>query len=232
MRFATVQHWASAVITAGVIVSSAASAQVSSRPGNVDQHRVLAEAHTGENWMVNGGSFGSQHFSPLKQINDKNVGKLGLAWSLDIDSPMGMATEPIVVDGTIYVSAIARSGLCHRCGVRATCCGDSIRTCASSAMRNSATARTNRGVAVWEGKVFVGTGDCRMHRARCGLGQATVGIARLRRYRQPASPEHRGWAAGRCTSATTDRTPACAARWSPSMPNTGQARVAVLECSG
>ena len=29
-------------------------------------------------------------------------------------------------------------------------------------MRNSWAARTNRGVAVWEGKVFIGTGDCRV----------------------------------------------------------------------
>ena len=161
MRFATVQRWASTIITAGVIVSSAASAQVSPRPGNVNQQRVLAEAHTGENWMVNGGGFDSQHFSALGQINDKNVGKLGLAWSLDVDSPMGMASEPIVVDGTIYVSgSLDRVYAVDAVSGRLLWRFDPhVRL---NTIRNSATARTNRGVAVWEGKVFVGTGDCRM----------------------------------------------------------------------
>jgi quinohemoprotein ethanol dehydrogenase len=129
--------------------------------GNVTEKRVLGETQTGENWMVNGGNFGSQHFSPLKQINDKNAGKLGLAWSLDIDSPMGMASEPIVVDGTIYVSgSLDRVYAVDAASGRQLWRYDPhVRL---SVMRNSATARTNRGVAVWEGKVFVGTGDCRM----------------------------------------------------------------------
>jgi quinohemoprotein ethanol dehydrogenase len=129
--------------------------------GNVTEARVLAEAGNGNNWMVNGGNFGSQHFSPLHQINNGNIDKLGLAWSLDLDSPMGMASEPIVVDGTIYVSA----SLDRVYAVDATSGNvlwkydPHVRL---SVMRNSATARTNRGVAVWQGKVFVGTGDCRM----------------------------------------------------------------------
>jgi quinohemoprotein ethanol dehydrogenase len=129
--------------------------------GNVNAQRVLGEAQTGENWLVNGGNFGSQHFSPLKQINDKNVGKLGLAWSLDIDSPMGMASEPIVVDGTIYVAgSLDRVYAVDAVSGRLLWKFDPhVRL---SVMRNSATARTNRGVAVWEGKIFVGTGDCRM----------------------------------------------------------------------
>jgi quinohemoprotein ethanol dehydrogenase len=161
MSIATMQRWASAVITAGIIVSSAASAQVSPRPGNVNQQRVLAEARTGENWMVTGGGFDSQHFSPLEQINDKNVGKLGLAWSLDVDSPMGMASEPLVVDGTIYVSgSLDRVYAVDAASGRLLWRVDPhVRL---NMIRNSATARTNRGVAVWEGKVFVGTGDCRM----------------------------------------------------------------------
>ena len=115
----------------------------------------------GENWMVNGGSFDSQHFSPLGQISDKNVGKLGLAWSLDVDSPMGMASEPLVVDGPIYVSgSLDRVYAVDAVSGRLLWRFDPhVRL---NTIRNSATARTNRGVAVWEGKVFVGTGDCRM----------------------------------------------------------------------
>ena len=52
--------------------------------GNVTQARVLAEAGRGDNWLVNGGNFESQHFSSLKNITDQNVSGLGLAWSLPI----------------------------------------------------------------------------------------------------------------------------------------------------
>ena len=45
-------------------------------------------------------------------------------------------------------------------------------------MRNSWSARTNRGVAVWAGKVYVGTGDCRLVAIDAASGkqvwQATV----------------------------------------------------------
>jgi quinohemoprotein ethanol dehydrogenase len=54
--------------------------------------------------LVDGGDVGERHFSAPKEITDKNVNNLGLAWWLDIDSPMGMAAEPIVIDGRIYVT--------------------------------------------------------------------------------------------------------------------------------
>ena len=141
------------------LLSSAATGE--NTAGNVNERRVFGEARSGENWMVNGGSVGSQHFSPLKQITDKNVGKLGLAWSLDIDSPMGMASEPLVIDGTIYVSGSLDRvyAVDAVSGLLLWRFDPHVRL---SVMRNSATARTNRGVAVWEGKVFVGTGDCRL----------------------------------------------------------------------
>jgi len=81
------------------------SAGSPAKPGDVTEARVIADAADGHNWLLNGRTFDEQHFSPLKQITDKNVGSLGLAWSLDIDSAMGVVAEPIVVDGVIYVSA-------------------------------------------------------------------------------------------------------------------------------
>src|SRR5579871_1106186 len=73
--------------------------------GDVTEARIAAESATGANWFVNGRTFDSKHFSPLAQINDQNVGQLSLAWSLDVDSAMGIVSEPIVVDGVAYVSA-------------------------------------------------------------------------------------------------------------------------------
>ncbi|HEV7136979.1 MAG TPA: PQQ-binding-like beta-propeller repeat protein [Steroidobacteraceae bacterium] len=138
-----------------------ADRQSVTKVGNVTDARVIAAAPQGRGWPVLGGSFGSRHYSPLKQINAASVKRLGLAWVLNIDSPMGLDTEPIVVDGTIY----ATGSLDRVYGVDAASgrllwqFDPHVRL---SVMRNSWAARSNRGVAVYRGKVYFGTGDCRL----------------------------------------------------------------------
>jgi hypothetical protein len=39
---------------------------------------VIAEAATGQDWLVGGRTFDEQHFSPLRQITDQNSRRLGL----------------------------------------------------------------------------------------------------------------------------------------------------------
>ena len=48
-----------------VAAGSSANSQKTLKAGNVSEARVVAEASKGSNWLVNGGNFGSQHFSPL-----------------------------------------------------------------------------------------------------------------------------------------------------------------------
>ena len=150
-----------ASVWSAMAVWAASSDHEAVKAGNVTEARVLAEAPRGRNWLVLGGNFGSQHYSPLKQINDKNVSRLGLAWSLDIDSPMGLANEPIVVDGVIYAT-----GSLDRVYAIDAASGHLLWQfdphVRLSVMRNSWAARTNRGVAVWRGKVYFATGDCRL----------------------------------------------------------------------
>jgi quinohemoprotein ethanol dehydrogenase len=141
-----------------------------SKPGDVTETRVIAEAAKGDNWLVGGRTFDEQHFSPLKQITDRNIGKLGLAWATDMESTMGLATEPIVVDGIIYVSAPQSRvyAVDARSGKVLWRLDPQVRL---DRMRNSWSARTNRGIAVWEGKVYVGTGDCRLVAIDAASGQ-------------------------------------------------------------
>ena len=130
--------------------------------GDVTEARVSAEVADGSNWLLNGRTFEAQHFSPLKQITDKNASGLGLAWSLDIDSGMGLVAEPIVVDGVIYVSAPLSKvyAVAADSGKLLWAFDPKVRL--DQAINGSYSARTNAGVAVWDGKVYVGTGDCRL----------------------------------------------------------------------
>lgn len=152
-----------AVLLMAAVVARAWSGnhQPVAKAGDVTDARVIAEAARGRNWLVLGGNFGSRHYSPLRQINAANVRRLGLAWVLDIDSPMGLATEPIVVDGTIYATAsLDRVYAVDAASGRLVWQFDPhVRL---SVMRNSWAARTNRGAAVYRGRVYFGTGDCRL----------------------------------------------------------------------
>ncbi len=93
----------------GITIAARLPQESSPKAGDVSEARVASESSEGNNWPLNGRTFDAQHFSPLKQITDQNVGNLGLAWFLDIDSGMGIVAEPIVVDGVAYVSARCQS---------------------------------------------------------------------------------------------------------------------------
>jgi quinohemoprotein ethanol dehydrogenase len=113
-------------------------------------------------WPLVGLTPENHHFSPLRQINDSNVQRLGIAWATDMPAAAGLAGVPIVVDGVVYqsgqlsiVSAVdIRTGrLLWVFDPKVTFTGEIIP---------SLGARMNRGVAVWGDKVYVGTGDCRL----------------------------------------------------------------------
>ncbi|HTA43041.1 MAG TPA: PQQ-binding-like beta-propeller repeat protein, partial [Bryobacteraceae bacterium] len=142
-------------------ISIRSSADTTAKPGNVTEARVIAEASEGSNWLVGGRTFDEQHFSPLTQVTDKNIGNLGLAWATDIESAMGLATEPIVVDGVIYISA-PQSRVYAVDALSGKVLWKFDPQVRLDRMRNSWAAHSNRGLAVWAGKVYVGTGDCRL----------------------------------------------------------------------
>ena len=143
--------------------------------GDVTAARLASDASPGIDWLANGRHW-DQHFSPLTQITSQNVGSLGLAWYLDIDSPMGLAAEPIEVDGTIYVSGPLDRvyAVNAETGKMLWFFDPHVRM---DRFRNSWVDRTNRGVAVWAGKVYLGTGDCPLDCAG-------------RRHRQPGVADH------------------------------------------
>jgi quinohemoprotein ethanol dehydrogenase len=138
------------------------SADNQTKAGNVSEARAISDATEGDNWLLNGRTFDEQHFSPLKEVTDKNVSGLGLAWFLDIDSGMGIVSEPIVVDGIAYVSAPLSVVYAVDAASGKLLWKFDPKIRLDLAINGSYSARTNGGVAVWNGKVYVGTGDCRL----------------------------------------------------------------------
>ena len=150
---------------ASIALATAFATRISAdnpKAANVNEARVAADAADGTNWLLNGRTFDSAHFSPLKQINDQNAGTLGLAWYMDIDSGMGIVSEPIVVDGIAYISAPQSKVYAVDAATGKLIWKFDPKVRLDQALNGSYSARTNAGVAVWEGKIFVGTGDCRL----------------------------------------------------------------------
>jgi quinohemoprotein ethanol dehydrogenase len=147
------------LLSAALLIALASTALA--QTANVNQARMLKADKDGSNWMSWGRTYSEQRFSPLTQINDKNVSQLGLAWFYDLDTFRGVEGTPVVVDGVMFTSSAwnltyaldARTGKLlwkydpdvPRAWGRYACC-DVV----------------SRGLAVWEGKVYIGTLDGRL----------------------------------------------------------------------
>ncbi len=55
-------------------------------------------------WAVAGHDYGNTRYSPLKQINSENVGKLSLVYSFPLASLRSNESSPLVIGDTLYVS--------------------------------------------------------------------------------------------------------------------------------
>ena len=52
-------------------------------------------------WTTYGRTSDEQRFSPLNQINEQNIGQLGLWWSRELGTSRGLEATPLVSNGVI-----------------------------------------------------------------------------------------------------------------------------------
>lgn len=121
---------------------------------------ALLDDSDGRDWAGYGRTFGEQHYSPLTQINAKTVGRLGLAWSLDLDATNSV-TQPIAVDGVLFFA----TGYSVIHAVEAAS-GRMLWSydpkAASRAGSNLRFGWGSRGIAWWNGRIYTGTQDGRL----------------------------------------------------------------------
>lgn len=158
-----------------VLAAATATAQQAKR---VDDKLLLNSGKTGDEWLMAAGNYAQTRYSPLKQIDASNASRLGLAWYYDTGSLPGvLEATPVISNGTLYgtltwgvVFAVdARTGkekwrwdpqLGHQnfpSGSMGKPDSDKVRTGPSLCCGPG-----NRGVAVYGGKVYVGTLDARL----------------------------------------------------------------------
>ena len=131
------------------------------RAANVDAKRLMNAGSDPANWITHGGTYMEQRYSTLAQVNAGNVGKLGLAWSYDLDTNRGQEATPLVIDGIMYTTTAwskvvaldaATGKMLWRFDPKVS--GDrGFAACCDV---------VNRGLAAYEGKLFLGTLDGRL----------------------------------------------------------------------
>jgi quinohemoprotein ethanol dehydrogenase len=148
-------------LIAGVFLFACAAS--SQQPRLYDDVALRNAGKTGDEWLSYGLTPGETRYSPLKQIDTSNAGRLGLKWFYEIGPGGGnQEATPLMANGTLYsitnwsiVYAVdARSGkekwrwdpeVNHPTTQPKMCCGV-----------------VNRGLAIYEGNIIAPTNDGRL----------------------------------------------------------------------
>ena len=127
----------------------------------IDGAAIQANAANTRDWPSHGLDYAETRFSRLKQVDTGNVKDLGLVWSYNLESNRGVESTPLVVDGIMY--ATASWSIVHAIDVRT---GKRLWTFDPQVDRamgyKGCCDVVNRGVALWQGMVFVASYDGRL----------------------------------------------------------------------
>src|SRR5277367_2730003 len=149
----------SAALAQSEVKQSAGAAAAAAPATTVTQAMLNDAAKDAKNFLHTNGDYTQRRFYPADEINRANVKNLHVAWIFQTDVRESMETSPIVVNGVMYVTTSfdhvyalnAKTGeqlwhYKHNMGPITTyCCGPN-----------------NRGVAVYQDKVFVATLDAKL----------------------------------------------------------------------
>lgn len=147
------------VIAACLLAAACGGAGKKAPP--VDDARLAAAADEPGSWLTHGGTYEEQRYSRLDAINDGNVGKLGLAWSHAFDTNRGQEATPIVADGVLYTTS-AWSKVYAFDAKTGTLLWEHDPEVPGETGFKACCDVVNRGVALYDGKVYSGTLDGRL----------------------------------------------------------------------
>ncbi|MFT4570517.1 MAG: quinohemoprotein ethanol dehydrogenase [Hyphomicrobiaceae bacterium] len=128
---------------------------------DIDDERLINAGDELSNWLTHGRTYSEQRYSPLEQINDKNIEDLRIVWDTPTGLKRGHEATPIVVDGVMFLTGSwsvvialdAKTGeelWRHDPKVPKEMAG---KACCDV---------VNRGVAVYKGHVYSGSLDGRL----------------------------------------------------------------------
>lgn len=186
--------WALSVLACVALRSGPALSQGSSLPqapaANVTAQRLLHADSDPSQWLTYGGDYEEQRYSRLTQINRDNVKQLGLAWFADYDTNLSQEGTPLYIDGVIYVSTAWSKVYAFDAKTGRKLWEYDPRT-PGQWIRNVCCGIVNRGIAAWQGKIYLGTLDGRLVALDAQTGQevwSTLTIDRSKHYSITGAP--------------------------------------------
>jgi len=172
-------------LLSGSLVHNANAAAHS--PGDLDASRLQSADTEPQNWYTLGRDADGTYYSPLKTIDASNVERLGFAWDYDLGLPMrGQEATPIVIDGVMYTSGTW--GYVY--AIDAATGKELWRydpKPAYFAARHPCCDLVNRGVAVWQGVVYVESVDGHLHAVDAGTGAKLWEVDTITDHKLPYS---------------------------------------------
>ncbi len=135
------------------------SLTASAQDQQVTYDRILNAADEPQNWLTYNGSYSSQRYSELDQVTPRNVDDLEVKWTLQNQVFGAWQTNPIVVDGIMYITqrpndVMAVDAVSGRVfWMYRHTNAENARVCCGA---------NNRGVAVLGDKVYMGTQDAHL----------------------------------------------------------------------
>ena len=113
-----------------------------------------------DNVLTFGMGYHQQRYSTLNQINKRNVRRLVPVWNLSVNNDFGEQGQPFVYDGVMYVTNVKRTVAIDIATGRQL--WQSVSDWDPATARVVCCGLSTRGVAVYNGKVFVGTIDAHL----------------------------------------------------------------------
>ena len=149
------------VLLPGCAVQSGSQAQLRGATDDVSDDRPKQADDDPGDWQFHGRNYAEDRYSTLDQITTDNVDELGLAWTYDTGMRGGVETTPLVVNGIMYLTG--PWSIVYALDART---GEEIWSWDPEVPRlrglKACCDVVNRGVALYRGKVYVGTLDGRL----------------------------------------------------------------------
>ena len=140
---------------------SIAADRPSTRAAPLDSARLVNASSEPQNWLTHGGTYEERRFSPLRDINPATIDRLGMAWSLELDTDRGQESTPLVVDGVMFVTTAWSKVVAIDAATGAKIWQFDPKVPGKAGIKACCDV-VNRGAAYDNGMVYVGTIDGRL----------------------------------------------------------------------
>ncbi|MGE0553638.1 MAG: PQQ-dependent dehydrogenase, methanol/ethanol family [Gemmatimonadales bacterium] len=138
------------------------AAVVSCHPLEAIGDEEIADESRMDDWLAYGRTHSEQRFSPLAEIDRETVGRLGVAWFIDLPNDVGLVSTPLVVDGVLYFTGTMNVIRAVDAATGAPIWEHDPDVAGAIGGRRQVGWAHSRGISFYEGRIFAATWDGRL----------------------------------------------------------------------